>query len=1186
MINYTYQVGGSLHNYAPSYVERQADREIYQYLKQGDFCYILNSRQMGKSSLLVRTKHHLEAEGYKCSTVDMTNIGSENITASQWYKGIVADLWRGFQLLGKINLKTWWMGENELSVLQNLSRFLEEILNQFPEDKIVIFIDEIDSVLSLSFPVDDFFALIRYCYNQRAIDPKYNRLTFAIFGVATPSDLIQNPKRTPFNLGKAIELQGFKLEEVNCLIKGLQQVISQRKVAIKLMEKILIWTNGQPFLTQKLCNLIISLDLDSQQITLTPRNEEIWLEFIVNEYIIKNWEYQDEPEHLKTIRDRLLYNQKTASRLLGIYQQILQGKEVITDDSREHIELLLSGLVIKKEGTLQVKNPIYQQVFNLAWVERQLENLRPYSQNFDAWIASQQTDESRLLRGQALIDAQSWAWDKTLTNLDHQFLTKSAELERKEQAVNLTVEKTKNAGLQLCQQQKNAHLQTFFIKIITIAFLTAISLLSIIFWQYRRSVKNEQLAKMNEIAALASSSTALFSSHQQLESLQNAIYAKQELEQLKVQANIHNPDLENIINNALRQAIYAGREWNRLSGHNLSIIRDLAWSPDDQKIVLASKDQVWLWSRDGKLINKFTGHISFVWTVAFSPDGQIIASGSSDKTVRFWSLTGQELDKIDTPSEVQTIAFSPNGQLLAIGMNDGSLGIWEINQKKLKKKLNIIPAYQLNISKVIFTPDSQKIITGGFDGQAILWSKEGKKLVTFNHGDDPILGLAVSPDGKLLATGGNNKKIEIWHINGRQKTRILSQHSILALAFHPNNKTLAAASWDKVVQMWTIDGQELETLSGHQEGIWAIAWNKNGTILATASLDNTVKLWQLESAFLKVLRGHGLNISKVIISPNDQFIATSSGDYTIKIWGDNGKLITTLKGHKNGINGIAFSADSKFIISGSWDKTIKIWQVNGTLLETLPAYTNVQDIALSPDNEILAYVGLNQTLMLWERNRQKPFSFQLKHTIKTYTGPSNTITFSPDGQILATDSNDKTVKLWSREGKLLHSLKGHQGQITHVTFSRDGKLIAATTDDGTVTLWHKNGKLLKTINTMIKFNSAEFTPDGKMIAIGANDKTVKFFDLDGKPIINLYGHVDPVDALAFNRNGKMLVSASGDRTAIIWNLPQIFTTNELEYACNWIKNYLENNQELQDNSSSTQKSQRNLCHNYSSHQSQ
>lgn len=243
-----YQVGGSLAVNNPTYIERQADQLLYDALLKGKLCYILTSRQMGKSSLRLQTRYRIEtaAQG-ACASIDMTRIGSENVTPDQWYQGIAFDLLRSFGLYNDVDLSSWWTNQGNLSSVQKLSQFLEEvILTRIVDRQVYIFIDEIDSILSLEFPVDDFFALIRYCHNQRAENPIYNRLVWAIFGVASPSELIADVQRTPFNVGTAIALPGFTLAETMPLMAGLESVVTYPQ---QILTTIMEWTGGQPFLT-------------------------------------------------------------------------------------------------------------------------------------------------------------------------------------------------------------------------------------------------------------------------------------------------------------------------------------------------------------------------------------------------------------------------------------------------------------------------------------------------------------------------------------------------------------------------------------------------------------------------------------------------------------------------------------------------------------------------------------------------------------------------------------------------------------------------------------------------------------------------------------------------------------------------------------------------------------------------
>ncbi|MGQ4650236.1 WD40 domain-containing protein [Lyngbya aestuarii] len=1173
MTNYQYQVGGSLAQNAPTYVVRQSDHQLYEALKQRDFCYVLNSRQMGKSSLLVRTRHLLQQQGTRCSTLDMSRIGSENITPVQWYKGVISELCRDFQLLGKIHLKSWWREQEDFPIIQRLSNFLEDVLlAEFATEKLVIFIDEIDSILSLNFSIDDFFALIRFCYNQRAINPEYNRLTFALFGVATPSDLIADKKRTPFNIGKAIKLHGFQPEEAQPLVKGLA---AQFDNAPAILQEILAWTGGQPFLTQKLCQLMItnSQGAVSEGMKIPRGMEAFWVESVIRKGVINKWESQDEPEHLRTIGDRLFRQNQLTGRLLGTYQQLLQGTAVASDDSQEQVELLLSGLVVKQQGYLQLRNRIYAEVFNLTWIEQQLAALRPYSQTLDAWIASGKTDKSRLLRGQALKDAQHWLQGKSLSNLDYHFLAASQEFDRQEVQATLKAERAQAIKAQLGEEQKRLALERRTAKrlqrligALSLALVFAIGSGMFAIWQYQQAVNSERNARISEIQALSVSSKGLFASQHRLDALVAAIKAQRRLSDLK----FPNPQLQSQVSQVLQQAIYSTRELNRLSGHHGAVLA-VDVSPDGQLIATGSNDRsVKLWQRDGTLLQSLS-HGGTVHALSFSPNGQRLVSSSLDGKIYLWNSQGSLLKTFQGHnSAIWGIAMSPDGQRIASASEDGTIRLWNSHGKLLRT----ITGHETAVRGVAFSPQGNLLASSGQDGKIKLWKLDGTLVRTLEGHSVPVwdlkFALLKDTDGTkrpIIISGSADRTIKLWQPDGTL-LRTLEGHQaeVFEVAVSTAGDLIASSSADQTVNLWRPDGTLLRVLKGHQSAIRGVAFIPDSSMVVSASDDNTARLWQPNNSFVQVLPGHLGTIFDVDFSPDSQLIASASTDQTFKLWTREGALLKSLTEKAASVYGVAFvsSADlatsekELLLATASGDNTVKLWQLDGTLLKSFAGHTaTVWDVTFSPDSQLFASASADKTVKLWRLDGSLLRTFE-GHRARVYD-----VDFSPDGKMLASASEDGTVKLWSFQGVPLRTLQGHSSGVWEVAISPDGQTIATASLDDTIKLWTRQGKLLKTLQGDNRgVTSAVFSPDGQMLVAGGVAGALKLWRVDGTEATTLIGHEAGIWDVNFSPDGKQIASVGDDQTVIVWNVEQIFNLDEITYACEWVQDYLRTNLNL------------------------
>ncbi|BBC26649.1 SAV_2336 N-terminal domain-related protein [Pseudanabaena sp. ABRG5-3] len=368
-LNFKYLVGGALPANAPSYIERKCDRDLYDLLKNGKYCYVFNSRQMGKTSLMRRVAYKLQQNGTICAMFNPLSLRKE-VTKRQWYVSAIYSLAKnGLNLEESFDLQSWIIERESISPEDIFSEFIETVVLQKIHVPIVIFIEEIDWLLSLSFSMDSFFDLVISFFEYRKIKPDFNRITFSLLGVVSPIDLIESVNTSNFNKTfTEVELEGFTLNEAMPLVQGFANKVDNPQ---RYLEAVIRWTGGMPFLTQRLLWLITQ---ELETMDFPPKAVDKWIDKLVQDKIIDDWKNQDKIPHLTLIEGRLLHivEENLRGRVLSCYQQILINGEIDDNHSQEILQLRLSGLVVSQNGKLRAYNPIYAAVFDNKWVEQQL----------------------------------------------------------------------------------------------------------------------------------------------------------------------------------------------------------------------------------------------------------------------------------------------------------------------------------------------------------------------------------------------------------------------------------------------------------------------------------------------------------------------------------------------------------------------------------------------------------------------------------------------------------------------------------------------------------------------------------------------------------------------------------------------------------------------------------------------
>jgi WD40 repeat protein/class 3 adenylate cyclase len=568
------------------------------------------------------------------------------------------------------------------------------------------------------------------------------------------------------------------------------------------------------------------------------------------------------------------------------------------------------------------------------------------------------------------------------------------------------------------------------------------------------------------------------------------------------------------------------------------------------------------------LVAYLHGHPDTVTGVAFSPDGETLASGGGDGTILLWDVAAREPRGQPLRGHtdlVTAVAISPDGKILASVSEDHTVVLWDVaaaaaaaGGEPLGQSL---AGHGDWVTGVVFSPDGETLASASYDRTVVLWDVATGKPVgqpLAGH-EDWVLSVAFSPEGGALASGGQDGTIRLWDVrSGELLGEPLSGHLgwVNSLAFSPDGGTLASGGQDKTVRLWDLEsGESLDQpLTGHDGSVESVAFSPEGGMLASGGQDMTVRLWAVagEAPLGQPLRGHGGWVTGVAFSPDGGTLASSGRDGRVLLWdvAGDGLRRQTLAGHDDWVWSVAFSSGGGTLASASVDGAVWLWDVGsgqaiGQRLSSRA--TNVSGVAFAPDGNILAFGGRDGTVTLWDLARGEP----LGEPLTGHNDLVDSLAFSPDGEMLASGDHNGPIILWDLESgqPLGQPLEGHGGAVHSLAFSPEGTMLASAGDDKLVILWDLAATSGAPPGQPLSGHTAPpkavaFSPDGEKLASGGEDNTIILWDVaasaagvGGEPLgPPLTGYGGDVEALAFSPDGKTLAAGGNEATIMLWDV--------------------------------------------------